>query len=185
MHSPVAYGAVRLACAISFLFIAGPVSAQTAPSSSAPRLEMPKPVRAEHEMLHMTLLQASKATGRVGEAGRALTALLEPHFVREEQTAMPLLGLLAPLAAGTPIPDAVATEAKAMSDTLRKEMTSMLDDHKKIGSAIEGLRKAGVAEHAAPFERLAEDLARHAQDEEDIMYPAALLVGDLLRARGR
>ena len=66
-------------------------------------------------MLHTMLLQASKASGRVGEAGRALAALLEPHFVREEQTAMPLLGLLAPLAAGTPIPDAVATEARAMS----------------------------------------------------------------------
>jgi hypothetical protein len=33
--------------------------------------------------------------------------------------------------------------------------------------------------------RLAEQLALHAQSEEELFYPAALLVGDLVRARMR
>lgn len=155
----------------------------TAAQQPTPRLEMPQPVRAEHEMLHLTLMESTKAPGRVGEAGRALAAVLEPHFGREEKMVMPLLGLLAPLAAGTAIPPAVGTQALAMSDALRREMNSMLDEHKKITAAVETLRQAAIAERTAKFQEFAEDLARHARDEEDVMYPAAILVGDAIRAR--
>jgi hemerythrin superfamily protein len=31
--------------------------------------------------------------------------------------------------------------------------------------------------------RFAEDLMAHARTEEDVLYPAAILVGDVLRAR--
>ena len=38
--------------------------------------------------------------------------------------------------------------------------------------------------HKAPaHEQLAETLAVHAQTEEEILYPAAILVGDIIRAR--
>ena len=35
------------------------------------------------------------------------------------------------------------------------------------------------------YERLANDLALHAQTEEELLYPAAILVGDIVRARLR
>ena len=182
---------MRARLALGILMTAGIVllsaaflSTPTAPAAQGPvRLEMPLPVRAEHEMLHTTLIEASKAPGRVGQNARTLTSLLEPHFVREEQMAMPLLGLLAPLANGTPIPEAIATQAKAMSDTMRKEEASMLDEHRRISTAIAALREAAVAEDLPRFRQLAEDLTRHAMDEETIMYPAAVLVGEVLRSR--
>ena len=172
---PLTAGVVLLSAAF--------LSTPTPPAQAQVRLEMPLPVRAEHEMLHTTLIEASKTPGRVGQTARTLVSLLEPHFVREEQMAMPLLGLLAPLANGTAIPDAIATQAKTMSDAIRKEMGSMLDDHRKISAAVAALREAAVAEGLDRFRQLAEDLTRHAQDEETVMYPAAALVGDVLRAR--
>jgi hypothetical protein len=61
----------------------------------------------------------------------------------------------------------------------------MLDEHQRIRTAVEALRLAAAAEQATKFEELAAQLALHAQSEEELLYPAAVLVGDMLRARRR
>jgi hypothetical protein len=184
MSRRYAQGALALVGAIACFLISASVPArtQTTPPAVA-QIDVPRSVRAEHEMLHLTLMEATKAPGRVGAAARTLAAVLEPHYEREEQMAMQVLGLLQPLAAGSAIPDAVAAEGRRMSDTLRREMASMLDDHKKVGVAVEALRQAAIAERAGKFQLLAESLAVDSRAEEEILYPAAVLVGDLLRAR--
>ena len=51
--------------------------------------------------------------------------MLDPHFERENQIALPPLGLLAPLAAGkTP----AGPQALAATDVLRKELPRMLEE---------------------------------------------------------
>jgi hypothetical protein len=107
--------------------------------------------------------------------------VLDPHFERENQIALPPLGLLAPLAAGES--PAGLQEALAMTDALRKELPRMLEEHKRIRAATEKLRTAAREENAPVHERFAETLAAHAQTEEEILYPAAILVGDIIRAR--
>jgi hypothetical protein len=150
---------------------------------SAPSLGIPEAVASEHEEIHRALVAATEAPGPVGAAARQLAEVLHPHFVREEQIALPPLGLLAPLAAGTPLPDEVATAALAMTESLRMELPQMLREHAAIRSAIEKLRAAAVAERAASHEELAARLALHARTEEEVLYPAAVLVGDVIRAR--
>ena len=54
-----------------------------------------------------------------------------------------------------------------------------------IRAAVENLRVAARAENAEKHERLADDLALHAQTEEELLYPAAILVGEIVRARLR
>jgi hemerythrin superfamily protein len=70
-----------------------------------------------------------------------------------------------------------------MTDALRKELPRMLEEHKRIRAATEKLRIAAREEKAAAQEQFAERLAAHAQTEEEILYPAAILVGDIIRAR--
>jgi len=147
------------------------------------KIQIPKAVQVEHEEIHSTLVEATKAPGRVGAAANELAAVLHPHFVREEQIALPPLGLLAPLAAGDKLPQTVLSEALTMTDSLRSELPRMLEEHKKIHAAVEKLRLAAQAEKATKYERLAEQLALHAQTEEEVFYPAAILVGDIIRAR--
>jgi hypothetical protein len=84
----------------------------------------------------------------VGAAAKELAAVLDPHFERENQIALPPLGLLAPLAAGkTP---SGLPEALAMTDALRKELPRMLEEHKRIRAATEKLRSAAHDEVKHP-----------------------------------
>jgi iron-sulfur cluster repair protein YtfE (RIC family) len=144
-------------------------------------LEVPASIEAEHREIQAALEAATREPGRVGAAARALAQVLHPHFVREEQIALPPLGLLAALAAGER-PAGMAT-ALAMSDSLRRELPRMLEEHGQIRSAVASLLTAARAAHATDAERLAEELALHAQTEEQVLYPAAVLVGDAIRAR--
>lgn len=147
------------------------------------KIQIPKSIKAEHEEIHSTLIAATKAGGRVGISAKELANVLHPHFVREEQIALPPLGLLAPLLAGGQLPEKLVTEALSMTDSLRAELPKMLEEHKSIRAAVEKLRLAARAEHATKYEHLAEQLALHAQNEEEVLYPAAALVGEILRAR--
>lgn len=154
-------------------------------SLAAPLLAagIPKSVQEEHEEIHAALMKATKAPGKTGAAAKELAKVLHPHFQREEEIALPPLGLLRPLSSGGAIAPAEAAEALKMADQLKAELPRMLEEHKSIRAAVAKLRQAAKAEKAAEEEHLAEKLALHAQTEEEVLYPAAVLVGDLLRAR--
>src|SRR5262245_35457877 len=158
----------RLLCCL--LSVSIPEVGATEASVNASPLQIPKSVRAEHEEIHSMLVEATKAPGRVGVTAKELADVLHPHFVREEQIALPPLGVLAPLLAGDQMPANVVSEALTMTDTLRSELPNMLDEHKAIRDAVEKLRLAARAEHATKYEHLAEQLAVHAQTEEEVLY---------------
>jgi iron-sulfur cluster repair protein YtfE (RIC family) len=173
------------------LFLIAGVFAMMLPSSTraqskaneVTKIEIPESIRHEHHQIHSTLVEATKAPGRVGTAAKTLAQALDPHFKREEEIALPPLGLLAPLSAGASVSDAVRSEALRMADALRRELPGMLEEHKRIRAAVDGLRQAAVAEQAVKFQQLADQLAHHAQTEEEVLYPTAILVGDVIRAR--
>ena len=176
---------IPLACVSLALLPGGTAVAQEAHVHTAlqttARVQIPSSIRAEHQEIHATLIEATHVAGPVGVAAKALAEVLHPHFVREEQVALPPLALLAPLARGE-MPEGAAS-VQAMSDTLRAELPAMLEEHKRIRAAVAELGRVARAAGAAKYERLAEQLAQHALSEEEVMYPAAILVGDLLRAR--
>lgn len=144
-------------------------------------LTIPQSLQAEHKAIHDALTEATRSPGRVGAAARELAAVLGPHFKREDEIALPPLGLLAPLASGES--PAGMEEALTMTDALRRELPRMLEEHKQIRAATEKLRTVAREEKAAVHEQFAEDLAAHARSEEELLYPAAILVGDVIRAR--
>ena len=148
---------------------------------TAAMTSIPRSVQIEHHAIHSALEDAMKEPGGVGLAARALAKVLHPHFVREEEIALPPLGYLASLASGE-MPQQAA-EILAMTDALRHELPRMLEEHKQIRLAVDGLRDAAHAERAPRYEQLADQLALHAQTEEEVLYPAAVLVGDMIRAR--
>lgn len=146
-------------------------------------LRIPASIRSEHKEIHGALVEATKAPGRVGAAAKELATVLDPHFVREEEIALPPLGLLAPLSSGAAISEGQRSEALKMTDALKREMPRMLEEHERIKAAVEKLAATARADGAQKHERLAHELKLHAQTEEEILYPAAMLVGDLLRLR--
>lgn len=143
------------------------------------KFPIPEAIRAEHAEIHQQLVAATRVEGEVGEAARKLAAILDPHFQREEQIALPPLALLAPLSRGEFNPG--MRDVLAMTDALRAELRHMLEEHKAIHAAT--TRMGAVAKKAgnAEVERLAEALKLHAESEEEVFYPAAILVGDVVR----
>ena len=142
---------------------------------------IPSSIRDEHHEVLEALERAAKLSGRTGVAARALVAVLQPHFVREEQIALPPLSMLAPLARAERAP--VPSWLLPMTDSLRQELPQMLREHVAIRAATQRLAEAARAEGQTAAARLAEKLALHARSEEEVLYPAAILVGDLVRAR--
>lgn len=140
------------------------------------KFEIPKPLQVEHEELHATLVNATKAPGAVGEAAREVARLLHPHFVREEEFALPPLALLAELARSGVAPQ--MAEVLPMTRRLKSELPAMLAEHKQIVGALDKLRAAAAAASLPEYERFAEALTLHAQTEEEVLYPAAILIGE-------
>jgi hypothetical protein len=145
------------------------------------KLTVPQPMKAEHDDLHAELEKAMKAGGRVGDAAKAVARLLHPHFVKEEEFALPPLGLLVALSQDKIEPE--MADVLAMRDKLEGELPGMLSEHKDIVAALEKLIEAAVAEKKPEEARFAEKLALHAQTEEQVAYPAAILIGRYLKLK--
>ncbi|HEY6110545.1 MAG TPA: hemerythrin domain-containing protein [Gemmatimonadales bacterium] len=142
---------------------------------------IPAAVRSEHETLHRELAEATKAPGRIGEAARTLAAIMHPHFLREDEYAMPPLGLLVRLAHGTVSPD--MAEALPLVARLKAEMPLMLEEHRAIKGALLQLEQVAAAEGNAQYVEFAHRLMLHAESEEEVLYPAAILVGEYLKLK--
>ena len=60
---------------------------------------------------------------------------------------------------------------------LRREMPQMVDEHRRIAELLRVLARDAEAQGKPDYVELAEDMLLRAQLEEDILYPAALLIG--------
>lgn len=143
--------------------------------------DIPRPLKAEHDELHAELVRATKAGGQTGDAAKTVAKLLHPHFVKEEEYALPPLALLVPLSEGRFEPG--MAEVLKMTDRLKPEMPAMLAEHKEIVGALGKLVEAAKAESKPDIVHFAEKLMLHAQTEEQVLYPAAILVGELVRMK--
>lgn len=142
-------------------------------------LKIPRPLKTEHDELHAKLAEATKAGGQVGEAAKAVAKILHPHFVKEEEYALPPLGLLSLLAKGKATPE--MSQAIAMTERLRTELREMLSEHKAVVAALKTLSAAAKREKRPEVAHFAGQLIQHAKTEEEVLYPAAILIGEYLK----
>lgn len=146
-----------------------------------PHYRIPATLKAEHDELHAELARATQAGGKTSRAAEAVVRIMHPHFVKEEEYALPPLGLLTDLAAGKFEPG-MATVLR-LTDKLEAEMPQMLAEHKEIVAALNRLIEVAKAESNPSVVAFAANLIAHARAEEEVAYPAALLVGRYIKAR--
>ncbi len=139
-------------------------------------IAIPEPIKVEHEHLHAQLGRATQASGKTGDAARQVRQALADHFKEENELVMPLLGLLEPLAAGR-VTQAMRP-AVAMSQEVRRKLPQFLDEHRAIHRAVDALEAAAEAEGHPRIADFARRLRLHAETEEAVLYPAAVLVGE-------
>ena len=62
--------------------------------------KIPHPLKQEHEELHNMLRKATQLSDKTGEAAKTVAKLMHPHFEKEEEYALPPLGLLPLITSG-------------------------------------------------------------------------------------
>ena len=150
-------------------------------TSQTVTFHIPRSLKAEHDELHAELARATKESGEIGAAARKVARILHPHFVSEEEFALPPLGLLPALAAGAVKPD--MKPAIEMTRRLKSELPRMLDEHKAIVAALRKLVDASAKAQRPDVGTFAEKLILHAQTEEEVLYPAAIVLGEWLESK--
>lgn len=176
---------VLAAMAILLLVFAACRSQQDKPATEERAIrtfDIPTSLKREHDELHSQLEQLTYAGGRTGEAARMVEVALKTHFAKENDFALPPLSLLDPLSHDQF--DCSMTDVLAITDKLEAELPAMLSEHKVILEALMKLNDAATVENKRSGSQFAEKLIAHAQAEEEITYPAALLVGRSVKSKG-
>ena len=144
-------------------------------------MKIPPSLKHEHGEMRASLEISAKATGKSGEAAREVARILVPHFIKEEEYALPPLDALTVIAGGGLPENAGAIIAKA--DRLKLELAEMLREHQAVAKALDHLYETASGDRRQELARFARKLLLHAQMEEQIYYPASLLVGEYLKMK--
>lgn len=142
-------------------------------------MRAPAPLSAEYHELHAELERAAKAGGMTAVAAKEVTRLFHDLFVKEDEFALPPLALLKQLAKGE---DASSmADARKLTDRLEAELPNLLAEHFVIVQALNRLADAADSEGLPEQMRFADKMIAHVRMKEDVLYPAAILVGLYLK----
>ncbi len=145
-------------------------------------LSPPPSVERIHQELLQLLVAVQHLSGKTGACAEEVAKYLQPHLDREDECALPLLGLLQDLAVGE-LALAEARHASRVYARLREEFPRLTAEHRELFKLVEQLKTLGMEEGHLSAVRFAETMERHAQDEDELLYPAALLAGRLAAER--
>jgi hypothetical protein len=145
------------------------------------RGDLPHVLQIEHQNLHEEMLAATRLGGETGAAAKDVVKVLFPHMLLEEEFGIPPLAVLPRLARGEITPDMARVIPK--SEMLKIQLPRMLDEHKLIVDALQRLLQAAARELHTGYAQLAQRLILHAELEEEVLYPASILVGEYLKWR--
>ena len=143
------------------------------------KIETPKSMKLEHKELHAELEKATKEPGEIGKAAKKVAKVLHTHFVSEEEYAMPPLGLLNQISSGNLSRE--MSEVIKMTEKLKSNLPQMLAEHMEIVKALNELETASSNENRLEYVHFCEKLKLHAETEEEVMYPASILVGEYIK----
>jgi hemerythrin-like domain-containing protein len=156
-------------------------------------LKIPESLEVEHKELHEQLHRGIKRGGRVGEAAKAVADILHSHFEKEEEYALPPLGLLTSLlleeqgegegSGESKITQDIKNNVIAMTDKLKSDLPHMIEEHDKIVTALNNLIEIAKVENKTELVEFAEKLKLHAKTEEQVLYPTAILIGEYLKLK--
>ena len=143
-------------------------------------LKVPESLRLRHEAFIAEFTRATKDPGKVGDAARSIEKVAVAHFAKGKEVFKPL-GLLPRLAEGEVPPD--HTKAREIAEALRKNFPQMRREHRDLIAGLKKLVEAAKEESKPEFAGFAERLILHIREEEEVLYPAVLLVGETLKPK--
>lgn len=144
-------------------------------------LKVPHAIQREHDELHSEMARASNDHGTVGKAAQRVVRLLTPHFTKVQEFVLPAVGALQALSKGDFRPE--MRDVLALAERLRGELPNLVAEHRMIDAALEMMIAAAREEDKVEFAELAMRIMTHTQLEEEILYPAVIVAGELLKEK--
>lgn len=155
--------------------------AQTSPAHQWKEgaLATPSSLQTAHTHLREDLARAAADPGSVGDAAKAIERILTPHLQHQEQVVLLPLGLMRGVVDGEPAPE--PRRVFEIVDQIERELPRLLQERRAILDATRRLGDAARREGKPEYQRLAERIRTHVLLEDQVLYPAALLVGRYLK----
>ena len=140
---------------------------------------VPASVMKEHKMLLTQISELSLRQDSTGMIAMKLREIMEHHFKEEEDFVLPVLGILPSLADGK-MPEH-AEEIIGLTQKIKEQLPHLSAEHQMIRAHLEELRLAADREGHPGVKEFLEAIHEHAGIEEEILFPAAIVIGDFLK----
>lgn len=139
----------------------------------------PDSLKKEHQELNAELRKIATRGDSIGELLRQLRNVFEAHLQKEEKYVMPLLSLLVPLARN----DKALTQSTSIQieDDLILIYNDLLTEHKQIREILRKIKSTALRNKDSDVVELTNAIELHASVEEEVIYPAALLIAKILK----
>lgn len=141
--------------------------------------KIPLSIQHGHEYLSDELKKVMAQGGEIKNKAEILSEYMKKHFIKEEEYALPPLGLLLALSEGGW--DIDPAEAIKMSDTFQEKFDEMKQEHENISKLINDLEIVAEKENNHAAKRFIKNLNLHVELEDQVLYPATLLIGNYLK----
>lgn len=142
---------------------------------------IPTAIVSGHENLCAELKTVIALGGEIGEKAEILDEYMNFHFVKEEEYALPPLGLLLALSEGNWKLD--PTEAIKMADIFQSKLAEMSEEHKNISRLLQDLKTVADKQNNSVAKQFVKNLLLHVNLEDQVLYPATILIGNYLKNR--
>lgn len=142
----------------------------------------PASLEEEHKEIHEKLEKIVSSSGDTANMAKQVQSIMQPHFEKEEQLSIPVLGALQPYVNGT-LTEETRNQVIKISQQFKQEYPSMLEEHKQIVAALDNLENIAMKENRQDVISFIAELKSHAMNEEQVTYPATMVVGELLELK--
>ena len=106
---------------------------------------------------------------------------MKHHFNEEEDFVLPQLGLL-PLLASGKLP-VQGEEVIQLSEKLKSNLSHLSVEHQLIKAYVDELKQVAAKKDLLEIIEFEKELQKHANTEEEIFFPAAVLIGEFLKLK--
>lgn len=145
------------------------------------KAEVPSSIKNSHE----NLLEKINKITTYKDSSRTIALKTEElmlhHFKEEEDFILPLLGLLPSLANEQKIEQ--TKNVILLSQKVKENLNHMSAEHQLIKAYINELKQACANENLPEIIEFENYVIKHAKSEEEVYFPAAILVGEYLKLK--
>lgn len=143
--------------------------------------EVPSSIKAEHQYLLDKIYKISLFQDSTGRVAIKLNELMQHHFNEEEDYVLPPLGLLPLLSTGK-LPEQ-SKEVIVLTEKLKSQLSHMSAEHQLIKAFMDELILVASKENHPEIIEFEKEIHKHANTEEEILFPTAILIGEYLKLK--